>query len=99
MTKLPQFSEIIFRGHAVQRMFERRISEDDVRSVLTSGEIIETYPDDQPYPSSLILGWSEGRPLHIVAATNEKDRETVIITVYEPDQNLWDRKMKARRKQ
>ena len=32
---------LIFRLHAIKRMFQRRISEDDVRHVLKTGETIE----------------------------------------------------------
>jgi len=49
-------SPIIFRVHALQRMFERGVTQEDVRHVLATGETIERYPDDQPYPSRLILG-------------------------------------------
>jgi len=31
-------------------MFTRGISADDVRDVLTSGEVIEDYPEDTPDP-------------------------------------------------
>ncbi len=37
------------------------INEIDVREVLTSGEVIESYPDDTPYPSRLVLGWRGSR--------------------------------------
>jgi len=43
--------DVIFRIHAVQRMFERNISAEDVRKVLSVGAVIEEYPDDTPYPS------------------------------------------------
>jgi hypothetical protein len=48
---------LIFRVHALQRMFQRRITEADVREILQVGEVIESYPDDTPYPSRLILGF------------------------------------------
>ncbi len=81
---------IIFRIHAIQRMFERGIDETDVRAVLTTGEMIEDYPTDTPYPSRLLLGWRGIRPLHVVAAYNAADDETIVITVYEPDPNQWE---------
>lgn len=80
---------LIFRTHAIQRMFQRRVSADDVRSVLAMGEVIEDYPFDTPYPSRLVLGWVGGRALHVVAADNMSDGETYVITVYEPDPALW----------
>ena len=30
------------------------------------------------------------RPLHEVAAYNEADNETIVVTVYEPDTAAWD---------
>jgi hypothetical protein len=47
---------LIFRVHAIQRMFQRRISEEEVKQVVATGEAIETYPTDKPFPSRLILG-------------------------------------------
>jgi hypothetical protein len=44
--------EIIFRVHAVQRMFERGISADEVAAVLESGKVIESYATRKPYPAS-----------------------------------------------
>jgi hypothetical protein len=84
------FEQLVFRVHAIQRMFQRRISEDDVRRVLTTGEIIENYPDDTPYPSELILGWCGSRPIHIVIANNADARESIVVTVYEPDPDQWE---------
>ena len=68
-------------------MFERGISVAEVAQVLTCGIVVEDYPDDKPYPSSLSLAYSGSRPLHVVAATNGDER--IIITVYEPDSTLW----------
>ena len=82
--------KIIFRAHAVRRMFERAVSLDEVHAVLANGETIEDYPDDMPYPSRLMLGWINARPLHVVAAYNEGDDETIVVTVYEPDPAAWD---------
>jgi hypothetical protein len=70
-------------------MFEREITEQDIRHVLDTGETIEKYPDDKPYPSRLILGWCGGRPVHVVAADNIVDAETIVVTVYEPTANAW----------
>jgi hypothetical protein len=83
------YDQLVFRVHAVQRMAERAITIDDVRDVVQNGEVIHEYPDDTPYPSHLILGWRSTRPLHVVAADNHDAQETIIITVYEPDPDLW----------
>ncbi len=70
-------------------MFQRGIGVDDVRHVLETGGAIEEYPDDVPYPSRLVLGWLESRPIHVVAADNHPEGETIVITVYEPDSAHW----------
>lgn len=90
--------KLIFRVHALKRMFERRVSVDEVQAVLRTGELIADYPDDSPYPSRLVLGWVGRRPLHVVAAYNAVDDETLVVTVYEPDPAAWnpDFRRKAR---
>jgi hypothetical protein len=80
---------IIFRVHAIQRMFERRVSAENVRQVLQSGEMIEDYSDDMPDPGGLMSGKRGQRPLHVVMAENTKEDELVVITVYEPDPSQW----------
>jgi sulfur transfer protein SufE len=77
-------------------MFERKISAEEVRYVLETGEAIEEYPDDTPYPSRLIQGCYKGRIIHIVAANNRLDEEIIVITVYEPDPSEWDQECKKR---
>jgi len=88
---------LIFRVHALQRMFQRRISAADVQRVLATGKLIETYPDDRPYPSRLVLGWLGSRPIHVVAADNEGQQEAIVITVYEPDPTRWEPGFERRR--
>jgi len=81
--------KLTYRVHAVRLMFERGIAEADVHTVLAEGEEIASYPDDKPYPSRLLLGWRQDKPLHVVTAYNAQDNEQIVITVYEPDPALW----------
>lgn len=81
--------KLVFRAHALQRMFERGFGVDEVKAALLHGETIEDYPDDFPFPSRLVLGFAGERPAHVVAADNDEG-ETIIITVYEPDPAKWD---------
>jgi len=83
-----QAPRLVYRVHAVRRMAERGIREEDVVRVLAEGKEIESYPDDRPYPSRLLLGWMGGRPIHVVAASAE--RAIIIITVYQPDAAHWE---------
>lgn len=87
---------VIFRVHALQRMFQRGVGAEDVYHVLEAGETIEDYPDDTPYPSRLVLGFRAGRPLHVVAAENTAENETIVITVYEPNPALWSADVRRR---
>jgi hypothetical protein len=80
---------ILYRIHAIQRMFERRVSEETVRQVLQSGEMIEDYSDDMPSPGGLILGRRGNRPLHVVVVENLQEDELVVITIYEPNSSQW----------
>ena len=89
--------EIKFRFHAISRMFERSISESDIIHVLNTGIVIEDYPDDQPYPSCLMLGYVGNRPLHLVTAKATDADILVIITVYEPDTERWQLGFKERK--
>lgn len=90
---------LVYRVHAIERMVEREISADDVRAVVERGKEIESYPNDFPYPSRLLLGWSGARPLHVVSACNAADDETIIVTVYEPDPDLWEQGFEKRKAQ
>ena len=91
------FERLVYRIHAIQRMYQRRIGEDEVRKVVKAGETIEDYPDDFPYPSRLVLGWQGPRPIHVVVADNIAASENIIITVYEPDASEWETDFKRRK--
>jgi hypothetical protein len=70
-------------------MFEREITQDEVKQALSKGEIIEEYLNDVPYPSFLALGLIGDRVLHAVAAFNKDLNQMIVITVYEPDLSKW----------
>ena len=78
-------------------MFQRRIRDQEVRHVIETGETIETYPEDSPYPSRLVLGWYASRPLHVVVTDNAVEQETIVITVYEPNRGHWEEGSRRRR--
>lgn len=88
---------LVFRTHAVVRMVERDISVEEVAAVVNDGETIEDYPTDTPFPSRLLLGWSGTRPIHVVAADDLESDITVVITVYQPDHELWELDFRTRR--
>ena len=89
-------SNFIFTGHAIERMFSRSISIDNTKYAIEHGEIFFEYPNDKPYPSFLILGFVNQRPIHIVLGKSKLD-VCVIITVYEPDKNIWNDDFKSKK--
>lgn len=89
--------KIIFRVHALQRMFERKISEKNIRQALESGDVIEDYSGEMPEPGKLILGYQGKRPFHLVASETGKLDEVIIITVYIPDPDQWKKDYRTRR--
>jgi hypothetical protein len=81
--------EFEFSKHAVDQSIIRRISVQEVREIFADAEVIEDYPDDKYGPSCLIFGRTrEGRPLHIQCSYPSRPLIS-IITLYEPDPDLW----------
>ena len=74
------------------------IFNDIIESVYT-GEIIENYPKDSPYPSCLIFAKTpKGDPIHSVWGYNAENEWSVLITVYRPDPAKWINWKKRRSK-
>ncbi len=91
------FDRVIFRAHSIERMFERNISDADVKDVIRRNDVIEQYDADYPLPSKLYFGILKSRVLHVVAADNLSEQCTIIITVYEPDLEHWEPGFRKRR--
>jgi hypothetical protein len=78
-----------FSKHAVDQSLLRRISVQELREIIEAGEIIEDYPNDKYSPSCLIFGLTtESRPLHVQCSYPSRPL-LKIITLYEPDADLW----------
>ena len=90
-------TKILYRAHAVQRMFEREISPLKVRKALESADVIEDYSSEMPEPSRLIMGFQGKRPFHIVTSENLEANEIIVVTVYLPDPNKWKKDGRSRR--
>ena len=80
---------VVYRLHAIQRMFERNVSVDELRNIINEGKVIERYKNDSPYPSRLVLGKVNDRSLHIVITENKTEKKMIVITVYEPEKRKW----------
>ena len=90
-------TKILYRVHAVQRMFEREISASKVRRALEAEDVIEDYSSEMPEPSRLIMGFQGKRPFHVVTSENPEANEITVITVYLPDTNKWKKDFRSRK--
>lgn len=96
LRKLCNNDTIRMTNHVFDRMRERNITFTEIKQAIQTGEIIEQYPDDYPFPSCLILAVNvNGKTLHVVVGYAYT--EIWIITVYEPDSAKWHDDMKTRR--
>jgi hypothetical protein len=87
ITELVESGEILISHHARIRMFERNVSTDELIAIISLGEIIEEYPDDEPCPSVLIMGFINAVAYHtVIAVCRDHIR---VITVYIPEQDKW----------
>ena len=71
-----------FTFHGFERCTERKISPNEIEDVIFSGEIIENYPCDRPYPSCLNIRVDfQRRPVHSISYT-PVDAELLAIKLY-----------------
>jgi hypothetical protein len=80
-------------------MFQRGVRRDAVNAGVSGGETIADYPDDNPYPSRLLLGFVESRPLHVVVAWDAGTGTCITVTAYEPQPEQWQQGFRKRREQ
>lgn len=86
-------NSVFYSQHAKLEMRKEefgRIVDGEVYEAVLTGEIIEEYPEDRPYPSVLIYGKTKAdRPIHIVCSLDEEESLAIVVTVYEPDPDRW----------
>jgi hypothetical protein len=85
------FAERVYiTDHAKDEADNDHLNSTQIFESVRSGEIIEDYPLDRPYPSCLIYGRTKmNLPVHSVWAYNSETSYAVLITVYIPDPNRW----------
>ena len=88
--------KILFSDHIISQMFKRRISLDEIKFILNNGEIIKEYPDDRPYPSFLLHVIVDLRPLHLLVVKDIETGNCIMVTVYEPDKQIWSTDFKTK---
>lgn len=85
-----------FSRHAFERMFQRGINPEAVARIVAKAEIIFASPDDQPFPSALLLGFYGKQAVHAVVAQSDTG-DCHLVTIYWPDPAIWDESFKRRR--
>ena len=96
--QIAKLSRIVLTEHARIRLIERSITIEDVVSYIRSGEIIEQYENDKPFPSCLILGLAiNSKYIHAVVSSDGKFIH--LITAYCPSEERWENDFKTRKEQ
>ena len=84
---------VLYSSHAQREMLQEElgaITDKEVFEAIQKGETIIQYPDDKPYPSTLIFGLTNReRPIHTVCALDKDEDRVIVVTVYEPDPDRW----------
>ena len=80
----------------MERCRERGIVVKDIMNAVMTGEIIEYYPDDFPFPSCLVSGQSlKGDIIHI--CMSDEGESSKVITAYYPSLDKWNDDFKTRK--
>ena len=94
--KLCACDAAVITKHAADRLIERNIQYDDIKTGIMNGSIIESYPSDYPHPSALILGYtSDNSPIHTVVGISKESIQ--IITAYFPTLDKWEEDFMTRK--
>ena len=73
--------------HAQRRLDQRQITIAELKAAIINGVIVETYSDDKPYPSCLVMGRVKGGfPLYVVCALSDVVN---IVTAHWMDPAKW----------
>lgn len=87
---------VYITNHAMERCRERGIVVKDILNAVETGEIIENYPDDFPFPSCLVCGKSiKGDIIHI--CMSDEGNSSKVITAYSPSSDKWENDFKTRK--
>ncbi|MCL2605086.1 MAG: DUF4258 domain-containing protein [Defluviitaleaceae bacterium] len=84
------------REHFILRIKERSIRRKEISHAILTGKIIEQYPDDEPLPSILILGYTkDNKPLHVAVSID--DDIIWLVTAYYPALDIWETDYKTKK--
>lgn len=82
---------IVYTRHARRRILEKGLPVETIERVATApSAFVESYPEDMPFPSRLVLGWDAEGPMHVVVAEDADSATLYIVTAYRPDATEWE---------
>ena len=85
-----QEEQVRITDHADEEAVEDDLTFDEIYFSILFGEIIEQYPNNNPYPRYLVYGQTfNGDSVHSVWEYNKETKWAVIVTVYRPDPTKW----------
>ncbi len=98
LQKLCNNNRVVWSVHASERLQQRGILRKDVNKAISTGKIIEQYPESYPYPACLILGLNlNNKYIHVVCGCNGEYIK--IITAYYPASDKFESDGETRKEQ
>jgi hypothetical protein len=72
----------------------RKITHENLKYVVASGDVVEQYPDNQPDPKALFMAHVSGEPLYVSCAFDGNRAYIITVRRYDPARwvDPWTRK-------
>ncbi len=92
-----QADRVLIRKHADERAGKRKIAFSSIIDVILTGEVIEHYPDTEPFPACLLMKHIEhDKPLYVVCSFDGEYCYVITVHWLDPDKwkDPWTRRLK-----